>query len=51
MSNFNSSIKCNVSACKHHNKANYCQLDSISIGGEHFCNECKETECKSFSLK
>ncbi len=45
----NQAIKCRVSSCKYHDKADYCQLSDIVIGAEK--SECKnncETECMSF---
>ena len=50
MSNINGCIKCSISNCKHFDSSNYCKLNTISIGGNYSCKECKDTECKSFEL-
>lgn len=51
MPEINKSIKCSVKTCKHHDQAEYCKLDTISIGGEYSCTDCCETECRSFKNK
>ncbi len=51
MLEINSSIKCNVSDCKHYDQSNHCKLTKIQVGGGCNCTDCKETECRSFELK
>ncbi|AOR24799.1 DUF1540 domain-containing protein [Clostridium taeniosporum] len=49
----NSSIKCSVSACRHHNGSqNYCTLNEISIG-THESNprQVQCTDCESFEVR
>ena len=50
MSGVNNCIKCSVSNCKHFDKSNYCKLNTISVGGNCSCTDCKGTECTSFEL-
>ncbi len=50
--NANSSIKCSVSSCAHHNNAkSVCSLSAIQVGS---CGpaskDCACTECSSFEL-
>lgn len=48
-SNSNTSIKCNVESCKHHNCENYCCLNDINVGSDTKEAKAKyETECMSF---
>lgn len=49
----NNNIRCQVSACAHHNKnQNACKLDAIQVGS---CgpssDSCACTECESFQKK
>ncbi|MBR1444045.1 MAG: DUF1540 domain-containing protein [Firmicutes bacterium] len=48
MDSVNTSIKCRVSSCKHHDKNEYCQLNDITVGGSSNAKECDDTQCKSF---
>lgn len=48
MSNINSCIRCSISNCKHFDKSNYCKLNTIVVGGDTSCTNCKDTQCKSF---
>lgn len=51
MPEINSAIKCSVKDCKHYDISNHCKLNSIDVGGEYVCTDCKETQCKSFKCK
>lgn len=47
----NSTIKCGVSACTHHNKDDYCSLNQIAVEAcDPTVTNAKNTECASFQL-
>lgn len=47
----NSTIKCGVDSCSHHNSQDYCSLNQIQVGatGKHVTSP-QNTECASFQL-